>query len=127
MDPIDSVVESKIRRTDSCWFWMGGHNTHGRPYFKNQLVYRLTYRAYRGELEPGLVLDHVGCDNPRCVNPWHVEQKTQRENLMRANATRNLGQYATKGHGLFSEERRSFQRELAMSRTRDAYGRFAGG
>jgi hypothetical protein len=35
------------------------------------------------------VLDHVVCDTKLCVNPWHVEPRTQQQNLHRSAKTLN--------------------------------------
>jgi hypothetical protein len=113
-----------VDQTDSCWFWKRGHNTHGRPYWRNKLVYRLLYVHFRGEIPEGLVLDHVVCDNPRCVNPWHVEPRTQRENLIRSGCLKtNLGWYHSNpnlGHHLGSWLGKT-------DRERNALGQFTGG
>lgn len=112
-----------IEQTDSCWFWLRGHNSHGRPYFRNKLVYRVLYEHFREPIPPSLVLDHEMCDNPRCVNPWHLVPKTQKKNLKRAEAHKNLGTYLGNknlGHHLGDYLGRK-------GRERDAQGRFVGG
>ena len=104
-----ALASPYIQKTGSCWTWLRGHNRHGRPYFRNKLVYRLTYAFFRGPIPSGLVLDHL-CNNPACVNPWHVEPRTQRENLLRADCGRNLGSFLGRA-----------------GRERNALGQFTGG
>lgn len=122
---IDRVL-AKVIKTDTCWFWGGGHGgPQKRPYFRNQLVYRILYVHFRGPIPDGKVLDHVVCDNPRCINPWHVEPRTQRENLERAGCLANLGDWAVAG-SVLDRPTEKF-RELANGRGRDSLGRFVGG
>lgn len=59
------------------------HNVH---------LHRLMYLCMIGPIQDGLVLDHL-CRNRACVNPWHLEQVTNRENILR-------------GEGLAAMERR---------------------
>ena len=81
----EAVTES------GCWIWMGmmGVRGYGRvyegggraaPHFTS--AHRLSYRAFRGDIPQGLVLDHL-CRVRCCVNPWHLEAVTDRVNIMR--------------------------------------------
>jgi hypothetical protein len=120
---IETEVLPHVDTSGDCWFWCRGHNGHGRPYFKNKLVYRLLYEHFIGAIPSGLVLDHEVCDNPKCVNPSHLVPKTQRKNLERANVRNNLGIYLGNpayGHHLGDHLGRK-------GRERDARGRFVGG
>ena len=49
---------------------------------RKPLAHRVAYELYRAEIPEGLVLDHL-CRNPACVNPWHLEPVTHRENIFR--------------------------------------------
>lgn len=71
-----------------CWVWIGksltrfghaGWTVEGERW----LVHRWTYVHFIGPIDDGLVLDHL-CRRPSCVNPWHLEPVTQRENVARA-------------------------------------------
>ncbi len=46
------------------------------------LTHRVAYRAFRGEIPEGLVLDHL-CRVRSCCRPDHLEPVTHRENLVR--------------------------------------------
>lgn len=81
-----------ITRTDldlvtKCWSWAGKETKYPYPRLvfegKTWLAHRLSFASYRGQLMPGLVIDHL-CSNKRCVNPDHLEQVTQAENVLRA-------------------------------------------
>lgn len=69
-----------------CWLWTGwvAGNGYGRLGWKGGSVaaHRLAYQLYRGEIDDGLVIDHL-CRNRRCVNPSHLEPVTQGENVKR--------------------------------------------
>lgn len=69
-----------------CWLWAG---STGRGYAlvqhdgKLRPVHRLLYELLRGPIPEGLQLDHL-CRVRNCVNPYHLEPVTGRENLMRS-------------------------------------------
>lgn len=84
----------KVRKTDSCWLWMGaraGGKNKDYGYFRvgKKLAYshRVSFRIYNGPIPEGFNIDHL-CKNTLCVNPKHLEAVSQRENLLRGN-TRN--------------------------------------
>ena len=65
-----------------CWIWTGCKTRQGYGQItfdgKNWLAHRLMYLHCYGSLTPGLVICHT-CRN-RCVNPDHLEEKTEKEN-----------------------------------------------
>lgn len=72
-----------------CWLWTGSKDWKGYGRFttspapcKSWLAHRLAYWLIRGELISGLQMDHL-CRNPGCINPFHLEQVTSRENTLR--------------------------------------------
>ncbi len=70
-----------------CWLWRGATGTggYGRVKLrgKSRGPHEVAFELYRGPIPPGLELDHIVCDTPRCINPWHVEPATHRANVMR--------------------------------------------
>lgn len=54
--------------------------------YRTMLAHRVSYRAFKGEIPEGLVLDHL-CSNPSCINPEHLEAVTQRENVLRGKSS----------------------------------------
>lgn len=79
---------AKVRRdTFSCWVWTGyihpklGYgffNPHGTPV----TAHRFAFEAFRFKIPPKMTIDHV-CRNRRCVNPFHLQVVTLRENILR--------------------------------------------
>ena len=80
--------EAKVERIPfyGCWAWMGA--THNRGYGVigrggkgkgNERAHRTAYRLYRGEIPEDKIILHK-CGNANCVNPWHLEAGTHKEN-----------------------------------------------
>ena len=72
-----------------CWTWMGamngpyGHASYNDPNSATRRpirAHRLSYRVFNGPLVDGLVVDHL-CHHKACVNPEHLRQVTQQENV----------------------------------------------
>jgi hypothetical protein len=78
---------NKVEKTDTCWLWTSGLNSagYGQYSLKNKriLAHRYVYENMVGSLIDGLVIDHT-CRNIICVNPSHLEQVTQSENVIRS-------------------------------------------
>ena len=53
-------------------------NVNGQSRYASRNV----YEAHRGPVPEGKELDHL-CRNHSCVNPWHLEPVTHRENILR--------------------------------------------
>jgi hypothetical protein len=69
-----------------CWRWVASLNTGGYGQLnvdrRPRLAYRLAYEALVGPVPRKLQLDHL-CQFRQCVNPWHLEVVTNRENVLR--------------------------------------------
>jgi hypothetical protein len=85
---LPEVVRAKIRveRETGCWLWLGAKNHKGYGILcvarKRVKAHRATYEALRGPIPPALQPDHL-CRVRACVNPWHCEPVTRRENILR--------------------------------------------
>lgn len=78
----------------SCWIWIGALNSAGYGVINNSReavaagapvalrAHRWAYEMLRTEIPDGLDLDHL-CRQRNCVNPWHTEPVTKRENTRR--------------------------------------------
>lgn len=81
-----------VRRTSAtpseCWTWHGHTNRDGYGMYKTGNVsngaHRMAYQLAKGAIRPGMQIDHL-CRNPKCVNPNHLEEVTQLENIRHGN------------------------------------------
>lgn len=80
------VAKIEFGPFDVCWPWIGGRTPQGYGHFRlggsTTTAQRVAYAVYRGDVEPGLTIDHL-CGNPSCVNPAHLDAVTHLENLRR--------------------------------------------
>ncbi len=77
----------KINVADSgCWVWTASLGQKRYAQFglnyKMILGHRFIYEYYHGQICPDLTIDHL-CRNRKCVNPIHLEQVTQKVNVLR--------------------------------------------
>jgi hypothetical protein len=66
-----------------CWIWVGARNPSGYGVcyqLGENLAHRVSYRKNIGDIPAGQFVLHR-CDNPRCVNPDHLELGNQKKNM----------------------------------------------
>jgi hypothetical protein len=79
-----------------CWFWIGAITSDGYGHIREAgrnsptlYVHRLAYELEYGRIAEGMQIDHL-CRMRFCVNPKHLEEVTQQENIRRGKAGNNF-------------------------------------
>ena len=87
--------------SDGCWNWTGKQNAQGYGAIRVDGTYTRAHRAMyfliNPEADRSLVVMHK-CDNPRCINPDHLQLGTQKENMMDMHAKGRFKGGAPKGN-----------------------------
>lgn len=82
-----------------CWLWTGTspNGRYGSMKWRGRriLAHRISYAIHCGPVPNDMVVDHL-CHNGFCVNPEHLEMKTQLANTRRAKPA--IKTHCRKGH-----------------------------
>ncbi len=107
LNAIERYTATYIPEPNSgCWLWLGSTCSEKRGGYgvfivnnKRVYVHRFAYETFRGPIPEGLVIDHK-CNNPLCVNPWHLEPTTIRGNIERGKKSNRRRNNCRHGHPL---------------------------
>ncbi len=100
--PLAERFWSKVRKTNSCWLWLGATDgRYGQIWVngRNERAHRISWEMLNGVIPEGLDACHT-CDNPRCVNPSHIFLGTAHDNAVDAESKGRLNHkgYALRTH-----------------------------
>lgn len=75
---------NKVNKTSSCWEWTASSRVSGKYgafKFKGKVydAHRFSFYLTHGFFPNNCVLHH--CDNPKCVNPFHLYAGSKKQNM----------------------------------------------
>ena len=92
-----------------CWLWTKATCSSGygtiHDNYRTLVAHRVSFAIHRGPIPEGMHLDHL-CRTRACINPWHLEPVTNRENVLRGQSvmsSRAAQMFCKRGHFLSGE------------------------
>lgn len=100
---------ASVEKGPGCWNWNSSLSPNGYGFFqvayKKVPSHRYSYLMCVGPIQKGMTIDHL-CRNRICVNPAHLEQVTNKENILRgvgASAINAKKTHCKYGHAFTAE------------------------
>lgn len=88
-----------VKKETGCWEWNGAKTASGYGRLKVNNVAWMAHRyslfLSQGSLGESTVVMHL-CDNPSCINPEHLKEGTQADNMADCKAKGRLGNRGAK-------------------------------
>ena len=113
---------------EDCWLWGGtisGSMGYGSFSIASSrcFAHRFSYQYFHGRIPEGLVVRHR-CDNPLCVNPWHLETGTHQDNALDRVIRNRSTRGSTNGSAKLTEQQvlDIFHDERLPTRIAEDYG-----
>jgi hypothetical protein len=110
--PIERFLNKINISKSGCWEWSGSKTKGGYGQFiintKKYYTHRFIYEYYHGQICPDLQIDHL-CRVRACCNPTHLEQVTQKENMLRGsrpNQTHCKRGHELSGNNLYTDKKK---------------------
>lgn len=94
-----------VKKDTGCWEWNGAKTASGYGRLKVNnvawMAHRYSLYLAQGSLGESTVVMHT-CDNPSCINPEHLKEGTQADNMADCKAKGRLGNRGAKPGGVRS-------------------------
>lgn len=96
-----------VRDQKKCWQYKGNLSAGGYGTFgavgETFYAHRFSYNLFHGKIPEDLVVRHK-CDNPSCVNPYHLETGTALDNALDKQLRNRIPMGANNGNSKLTEK-----------------------